>query len=213
MDKILSVIEAAEELGVSREAVYAAIRENRLPSVNILGKIGIERSALEKYRPNEQKMRAGKERSTAHHLVACVNPVDLPTRSGEMYINLDEIKRAEYRVYPTDGGDEHILELIFVSGERTNVIGETCHNVLDHLRQRVKLININLASKGHVFNPAYIEYIIYQKKQKDDRASLVIRIRGERDSFKFFGNEAEAIWKEIKPSLNVLDAIPKPVDK
>lgn len=59
---LLTVSEAANELGVSREAVYKAIREGRLTSVMVLGKIGIERKTLKAYSPGAQQIAAGKER-------------------------------------------------------------------------------------------------------------------------------------------------------
>jgi excisionase family DNA binding protein len=66
---ILTVSEAAKELGISREAVYLAIREGRLTAVKILGKYGITRDALDKYQPVEarvkaQRQAASKRRST-----------------------------------------------------------------------------------------------------------------------------------------------------
>ncbi len=55
---ILLVSEAAKELGISREAVYLAIREGRLTAIKILGKYGVPRDALERYRPVEARARA-----------------------------------------------------------------------------------------------------------------------------------------------------------
>lgn len=60
---LITVSEAAKELGISREAVYKAIREGRLAAVNILGKIGIERKALKEYHPEEIRIKAGKRRA------------------------------------------------------------------------------------------------------------------------------------------------------
>jgi excisionase family DNA binding protein len=60
---LITVSEAAKELGISREAVYKAIREGRLTSVNILGKIGIEGKALKEYHPIEIRVQAGKKRA------------------------------------------------------------------------------------------------------------------------------------------------------
>lgn len=60
---LLTVSEAAKELGISRESVYKAIREGRLTSVMVLGKIGIERKALKGYSPGERQIAAGKKRA------------------------------------------------------------------------------------------------------------------------------------------------------
>ena len=60
---LVTVAQAAKELGISRIAVYQAIGEGRLEAVQILDKLGIERRALKKYRPNQTKVRAGKERA------------------------------------------------------------------------------------------------------------------------------------------------------
>jgi excisionase family DNA binding protein len=60
---LITVSEAAKELGISREAIYKAIREGRLTAINILGKIGIEREALKEYHPEEVRIKAGKKRA------------------------------------------------------------------------------------------------------------------------------------------------------
>jgi excisionase family DNA binding protein len=60
---LLTASEAAKELGISREAVYKAIREGRLTSVIVLGKIGIERKALKNYSPGARQIAAGKIRA------------------------------------------------------------------------------------------------------------------------------------------------------
>lgn len=57
---LLTVAEAAKELGISREALYQAIRESRLKAVKILGRYGVRRKELEAYRPVEVRIRAGK---------------------------------------------------------------------------------------------------------------------------------------------------------
>jgi excisionase family DNA binding protein len=60
---LITVSDAARELGISREAVYKAIREGRLPAIKILGKVGIERKILREYHPVEVRVRAGKKRA------------------------------------------------------------------------------------------------------------------------------------------------------
>ncbi len=60
---LVTVAQAAKELGISRIAVYQAIDEGRLEAVEILGKLGVPRRALKKYRPNEQNISAGRARS------------------------------------------------------------------------------------------------------------------------------------------------------
>lgn len=60
---LVTVAQAAAEAGVSRYAIYKAIAAGSLESVEVLGKIGIPRRALKKYRPDEAKVRAGKERA------------------------------------------------------------------------------------------------------------------------------------------------------
>ena len=60
---LVTVVQAAKELGISRIAVYQAIQEGRLESVEVLGKIGVPRRALKNYRPNETRVRAGNERA------------------------------------------------------------------------------------------------------------------------------------------------------
>lgn len=60
---LVPVAQAAKELGISRIAVYQAIQEGRPESVEVLGKIGVPRRALNKYQPNETRKRAGKERA------------------------------------------------------------------------------------------------------------------------------------------------------
>ena len=61
--ELLTVAEVARELGISREAVYKAVREGRLESVQILGKIGISREALNGYKPVDVRIQAGRKRA------------------------------------------------------------------------------------------------------------------------------------------------------
>jgi excisionase family DNA binding protein len=61
---ILTVSQAAKELGISREAVYLAIREGRLTAVKILDKYGITRDELDKYQPVEARVKAQRQASS-----------------------------------------------------------------------------------------------------------------------------------------------------
>lgn len=61
--ELVTVVQAAKELGVSRYAIYKAIGEGRLESVRVLGKLGVPRRALKQYQPNETKIRAGHARA------------------------------------------------------------------------------------------------------------------------------------------------------
>jgi excisionase family DNA binding protein len=60
---MLTVAEVARELRISREAVYKAVREGRMESVQILGKIGISREALISYQPLDIRIQAGRKRA------------------------------------------------------------------------------------------------------------------------------------------------------
>jgi excisionase family DNA binding protein len=60
---LVTVVQAAKALGISRYAVYKAIDEGRLEAVEVLGKLGIPRRALKKYHPNKAKIRAGQARA------------------------------------------------------------------------------------------------------------------------------------------------------
>lgn len=57
--EVVTVAQAAKELGISRFAVYKAIEAGNMESVEMLGKLGIPRRALSKYQPDEAKQRAG----------------------------------------------------------------------------------------------------------------------------------------------------------
>lgn len=61
---LVTVAQAARELGISRIAVYQAIDDGRLASVEVLGKIGVPRHALQQYRPNQTRQRAGFARAS-----------------------------------------------------------------------------------------------------------------------------------------------------
>ncbi|MBX3279860.1 MAG: helix-turn-helix domain-containing protein [Acidobacteria bacterium] len=61
--KLISVSEAAEQKGVSREAVYQAIRRGQLRVRRVLGRIGVVRSSLEAYEPRLEKIAAGRRRA------------------------------------------------------------------------------------------------------------------------------------------------------
>ncbi len=69
-DELVTVAQAAKEAGVSRYAIYKAIDAGNLDYETQLGKIGIPRRALKNYRPNETKVRAGKERAAKSQQVA-----------------------------------------------------------------------------------------------------------------------------------------------
>lgn len=58
---LLTVPQVAKLLGISREGVYRAIREGRLGSREVLGRLGVPPSALANYNPSEAKIQAGKE--------------------------------------------------------------------------------------------------------------------------------------------------------
>lgn len=60
---LVTVAQAAKELEVSRFAIYKAIDAGNLESVEVLGKIGIPRTAIKKYRPDAAKQRAGYARA------------------------------------------------------------------------------------------------------------------------------------------------------
>ena len=62
---LLTVQEAAKELGITRQALYQAVREGRLKTIKILGKIGVPSDELRNYTPVEVRVRAGKERGTS----------------------------------------------------------------------------------------------------------------------------------------------------
>jgi excisionase family DNA binding protein len=61
--KLISVSEAAEQKGVSREAVYQAIRRGQLRVRRVLGRIGVVRESLERYEPRLEKVAAGRRRA------------------------------------------------------------------------------------------------------------------------------------------------------
>jgi excisionase family DNA binding protein len=58
---LLTVSEAAALKGVSRRALYQAIRERRLPSVSFLGKLGLKESDVLAYQPVAYKGRPGRK--------------------------------------------------------------------------------------------------------------------------------------------------------
>lgn len=60
---LVTVAQAAKELGITRYAVYKAIDAGNLESVEVLGKIGVPRRALKQYQPNEKRIRAGHARA------------------------------------------------------------------------------------------------------------------------------------------------------
>lgn len=61
--KLLSVSEVAREKGVSREAVYQAIRRGQLKARRVLGRIGVVERSLGAYEPRREKVEAGRERA------------------------------------------------------------------------------------------------------------------------------------------------------
>ncbi len=50
MENLLSVKEAAALIGCTTSSLYLAVHENRIPSVRVLGKIGIRAENAETYR-------------------------------------------------------------------------------------------------------------------------------------------------------------------
>jgi predicted DNA-binding protein YlxM (UPF0122 family) len=62
-DDLLSVPEAAKELGISRQAVHYAIGRLELDVVRIGNTLFVTRRSLRKYKPNPQNVRAGRARA------------------------------------------------------------------------------------------------------------------------------------------------------
>jgi excisionase family DNA binding protein len=67
MSEILTVTEAAEIKGVSRQAIYTAIETGKLKATSTnVAVVGIKRSELDKFQPNERSMKnAGRPRREA----------------------------------------------------------------------------------------------------------------------------------------------------
>lgn len=59
MIDLASITEAAEYLGVTRQAIFIAIKEGRLPAMRIGRQWVIRRIELEKYRVSELRREAG----------------------------------------------------------------------------------------------------------------------------------------------------------
>ena len=57
--EMLTVQQSADLKGVTRSAVYLAIKENRLPHVRVLGKIGLHRTDVEAWVPISYRGRPG----------------------------------------------------------------------------------------------------------------------------------------------------------
>lgn len=58
---LLTPAEAAKRKGVSRAAIYAAIAEERLPHVRVLGRIGVREEDLAAWTPVQYGARAGRK--------------------------------------------------------------------------------------------------------------------------------------------------------
>jgi len=62
MENLMTVEEAAALKGVSIATLYKAIREGRLPSQRVLGRVGLLRADVEAYEPQRGGPRPGSGR-------------------------------------------------------------------------------------------------------------------------------------------------------
>jgi excisionase family DNA binding protein len=61
--ELVTVGEAAKELGLTRVGVYKAIQQGRLAAEEVLGKLVIRRDVLERFFVDEGRQKAGRSRS------------------------------------------------------------------------------------------------------------------------------------------------------
>jgi hypothetical protein len=205
MDEILSVSQASSELGISREAVYAAIREGRLQSVNILGKLGIERHVLESYHPQEIKIRAAKERAADFRFARIEHNLGYGGKFSLMLVNISLIQWAHY---PLPGESERAelppLKATFADSQQIFYPGTEGEVLFRLLRQKPNIREMHGSTGVYLLNLDYVRAVDYRSQEiNEDQATLFIDFGGKGPEPRFEADEAEAVWKYLSTNLNI----------
>ncbi|MDT4896721.1 MAG: hypothetical protein QOH25_1798 [Acidobacteriota bacterium] len=206
-EEIVSVSEAAAILGLSREAVYSAIREGRLTSVQVLGRIGVGRSALEGYQPNESKVRAGKERATTHRLMELRYPSKSDRQPSYLVLDTRDIWKA---TRPQKGGPRPsrpaALTVAYADGEQEKFTGAEAEEIFAILSQKPGFVEVTYEHGVMLLNTDQIRRLEYRETTpQGDPAVLKVKPGKGGAEVVFFGDTAETALRAIKESRALSD--------
>lgn len=190
----LSVNQAASELGISRAAVYSAIREGRLESEVVLGKIAVTRKSLARYKPNQDRIRAGKIRLAQNPSVVIEIPKTSQRAAGEELLDLEELS---YGYYTLTGS--HSIHLEFTDRSSDTYTGQACDAIFRDLTERPNIIEISRESGIELINVLKIYKVVFSIKTPQQEAVIKIQpVASKPGKVTASGAEAEAVWEELR---------------
>ena len=193
----LSVNEAASRLGISRAAVYSAIREGRLESEVILGKIALKRGSVANYKPNQDRIRAAKIRLIQTRCVVVQVPKSPQRAASEELLNLQELTSGHYTLT-----GPHSIYLEFSDGSNRTYEGKACDAVLRDLAERTNILELGRESGSDVINVHKISHVVFSPKTlREDPVVIFHLLAGKPREITVRGSEADAAWKELRRIL------------
>lgn len=194
----LSVNEAASRLGVSRAAVYSAIREGRLESDVVLGKIAVTRKSLANYKPNPDRVRAGKIRIAQSSYVVVELSKTAHKSASEEVLNLDELSSGHYSL-----NEKHSIHLEFMDGSSRTYEGKACDALLRDLAERTNIFELARESGADLVNVHKVSNIVFSPKAHNEESVVIFQVLagGKPRQISVRGSEAEAAWKELRRIL------------
>lgn len=193
----LSVNEVASQLGISRAAIYSAIREGRLESEVVLGRIAVKRSSAATYKPNQDRIRAGKIRPLQNPCVVIETPKTPQRLAGEKLLNFEALAVAHYTLRAS-----HSIHLEFTDGSTDTFDGNACDAILRDLTERTNIIEISRESGADLINVNWISKATFSFKSPNALAVIKIWVLvGKSREMPFSGSEAEVAWQELKRIL------------
>ena len=190
----LSVSEVASQLRISRAAVYSAIREGRLDSDVVLGKIAITKTALSRYKPNTERVRAAKIRVPTSSFVLMEVPGTQDREEGEELLNLDLLLYAHCNL-----GESPSIHLTFAQGRTRSYRDAACLAIFQELTGRPNIVELSRSSGADLINVNQIANVVFTPETSVSQAFLFVEF-SSLDAVlpASHGREAESAWKLLR---------------
>ena len=190
----LSVSEVASQLGISRAAVYSAIREGRLDSDVVLGKIAITKTALLKYKPNTERVRAAKIRVPTSPFVLMETPGTQEREEGEELLNLELLLYAHCNL-----GEPPSIHLTFAQGRTRSYRDASCLAIFRELTGRPNIVELSRSSGADLINVNQIANVVFTPETSVSQAFLFVEFLTPDAALPAsHGREADSAWKLLK---------------
>jgi excisionase family DNA binding protein len=190
----LSVSEVASQLGISRAAVYSAIREGRLDSDVVLGKIAITKTALSRYKPNTDRVRAAKIRVPTSSFVLMEALGTKERKEGVELINLDLLLYAHCNL-----GESPSIYLTFAQGRTRSYRDAACLAIFRELTGRPNIVELSRDSGADLINVNQIANVVFTPETSVSSASLFVEFLTRDAGLPVsHGREADSAWKLLK---------------